>query len=69
MPQSEAQRARNRLGGLARKHAEPEIIEQARDALELSKIRDQVAAWPKLTDAQRIELARLLLSDGAEVAS
>jgi hypothetical protein len=56
-----AQLARNKLGAAARRR-DPEAIAEARAALDESKIRAAVAAWPPLTAEQRAELAILLLT-------
>jgi hypothetical protein len=63
---SRAQHARAVVGGLTRRNAPPEKIEQARAALKAagleSRIREAVSTWPPLTAEVRADLAVLLLS-------
>lgn len=56
--------AKARVAGLARQDADPERIAKAQAELKAAnlraRIREDVAKWPPLTEAQRADLAMLL---------
>jgi hypothetical protein len=71
---SEAQRARSELGlAYRRRNSTPEQIAEARrnltEANLTARIREAVAAWPPLTDAQRERLALLLHPGSGDAAA
>lgn len=67
MPQSEAQAARNYLGGLVRRNADPLLIEQARAELERAKARMVIEGLAGLSVDDRAHLA-LQLAGGDDHA-
>ena len=68
---SPAQEARNRLGGMIRRHPDADHSDLRRD-LEAAKLEDHIRkvvdGWPPLTDWQRDKLA-LLLRPGGDCAA
>jgi hypothetical protein len=57
--------ARARLAGLVRRHADPEVVEAARQRLAEANAEAAVSKWlPSLGTNGRLGLARIVLSGG-----
>ena len=64
MPLTEAQQARQRLGGLVALNGDPDLIEAARADLAFAVAHQAIGTWRgTLTSAQRAELARELVGE------
>jgi len=65
---AEIAQARGHLGGLVRSGADPEAIQLAELRLAALVARSDVRKWRPLTDADRMEIAGLVLTGRGDVA-